>query len=228
MARLSKLNLIGEMAAGIAHEIRNPITTVRGFLQLLGGEKEYSHKKEYFNLMIEELDRANSIITEFLSLAKDKVLDFKTQNLNYIIKQLYPLIAADAIVNDKYIELELSEIPNLLLDEKEIRQLIFNLVRNGLEAMTSGGYLKIKTFVDGDKVTLSVIDQGKGIDSQLLDRIGTPFFTTKDNGTGLGLATCYSIAARHNASIKIDTGPEGTTFNIGFKVNALNIGISCR
>jgi len=219
MARLSKLNLIGEMAAGIAHEIRNPMTTVRGFLQLLGQKEKYYQDKEHFNLMIEELDRANTIITKFLSLAKNRAVDYKIQNLNNILDSLFPLIQADAMVWDKYVTLELNEIPNLLLDEKEIHQLVLNLTRNGLEALCTGEYMTIKTYLDGSEVVLSVQDRGKGIPDEILDKIGTPFFTTKDNGTGLGLATCYSIAARHNATVDFDTGPGGTTFYVRFKIS---------
>lgn len=218
VARLDQLNLVGEMAAGIGHEIRNPMTTVRGFLQLLGGKKEYIQDKEYFDLMIEELDRGNSIITEFLSLARNKAVDLKTQNLNHIVKTLSPLIQADAMVSDKSVKVEPGDIPDLLLDEKEIRQLVLNLARNGLEAMSPGGNLNIRTVSDGDEVVLSVQDKGKGIEPDALEKIGTPFFTTKDYGTGLGLAVCYSIAARHNASIKVETGPTGTTFHVRFKL----------
>ncbi|MDF9409255.1 PAS domain S-box protein [Pelotomaculum isophthalicicum JI] len=215
MARLERLNLVGEMAAGIGHEIRNPMTTVRGFLQMLSSKKENVNHK-YFGLMIEELDRANSIITEYLSIAKNKPVDLKLMNLNQLVQTLFPLIQADAINADKYIEVKLAEIPDLLLDEKEIRQLILNLVRNGLEAMSPGGKLLIKTFIDGDTVILSVQDHGSGIKTEVLEKIGTPFFTTKDTGTGLGLAVCYSIADRHNATIDIETGPSGTTFFIRF------------
>ncbi len=220
MARLSKLNLIGEMAAGIAHEVRNPMTTVRGFLQLLGKKERYYQDKKHFNLMIQELDCANSIITEFLSLAKNKVVNSKMQNLNNILDIMSPLIKADAMVSGKYIIFELNKIPDLLLDEKEIRQLILNLSRNGLEAMNSSGEcLTIRTYVDDTEVVLLVQDRGKGIPVDMLDKIGMPFFTTKDNGTGLGLATCYSIAIRHNASINFDTGPGGTNFYVRFKIN---------
>lgn len=217
IARLDRLNLVGEMAAGIGHEIRNPMTTVRGFLQMLGEKDDCTKYKDYFSLMIDELDRANSIITEFLSLAKNKAVEFKTQDLNHIVKVILPLISADAIVTDKHIEVDLDDIPMLLLDEKEIRQLILNLVRNGLEAMSPGGILTIKTFSEGDEVVLAIMDHGKGIEPDVLEKIGTPFFTTKDNGTGLGLAVCYSIAARHDAAITVDTGPIGTTFNVRFK-----------
>ena len=218
LARLDRLNLVGEMAAGIGHEVRNPMTTVRGFLQLYRDKEAFAQYKDSFDLMIDELDRANSIITEFLSLAKNKTADLKAQNLNTILEHLSPLIQSDARVSDKNIHFLLEEIPYLFLDEKEIRQLILNHIRNGLEAMSPGGELTIRTFRDGQEVVLSVQDQGKGIESNVLEKIGTPFFTTKDNGTGLGLAVCYSIAARHNAVINIETSPTGTTFFVRFPV----------
>ncbi|NLK51990.1 MAG: PAS domain S-box protein [Syntrophomonadaceae bacterium] len=217
MARLDRLNLIGEMAAGIGHEIRNPMTTVRGFLQLLADKKECMVYKDFFDLMIEELDRANSIIQEFLSLAKNRIINLKIRNLNQIIKSLAPLMSADAIVSDKYINFELGTIPDLLLDEKEIRQLTLNLVRNGMEAMSTGGNLFIRTFCQGEEVVLAVQDKGKGIKPEVIEKLGTPFFTTKDEGIGLGLAECYSIAARHNAKIEVETDSGGTTFYIYFK-----------
>ena len=214
--RLNSLNLIGEMAAGIAHEIRNPMTTVKGYLQLLSQKKEYEQHESILVLMVSELDRANSLITEFLSLAKNKPLDLKTQDLNSIIKNLQPMIQAEATIADKYVNLELNRIERLLADGKEIRQLILNLVRNGFEAMSPGGKLTIRTYMINKLVVLAIQDQGVGIDSKAIDKIGTPFFTTKDNGTGLGLATCYSIVARHNASITFDTGTSGTIFYASF------------
>ncbi|MCO1602289.1 PAS domain S-box protein [Desulfosporosinus nitroreducens] len=219
MARLDRLNLVGQMAAGIGHEVRNPMTTVRGFLQLLGDKEEFKQSKGYFDLMIEELDRANNIITEFLSLAKTKTIDLKVLNLNSLLENLFPLIQADAMVSDKNIIIELQDIEVLSLDEKEIRQLVLNLVRNGMEAMPDGGTLTIRTFMEGDVVVLAVQDEGTGIKGQNLEKVGTPFFTTKENGTGLGLATCFSISARHNAKIDIDTGLSGTTFFVRFKPN---------
>lgn len=217
MERLERLHLVGEMAAGIGHEVRNPMTTVRGFLQMLERKDEYVKHRGYFNLMIEELDRANSIITEYLSLARNRVVNFKVQNLNSIVEALSPLIMADAINSDKNIKFELGNTSDLFLDEREMRQLILNLVRNGLEAMSPGGILTVGTFMDGVDVVLSVQDQGSGIEPDVLDKIGDPFFTTKENGTGLGLSVCYSIAARHSATIEVKTSPTGTTFSVSFK-----------
>ena len=222
MARLDQLNTVGEIAAGIGHEIRNPMTTVKGFLQLLSQNEDFIHHQPYFNLMLDELERANAIISEFLALAKNKLVDLQPRNLNSIITAIFPLLQADAVLTDKSIVLSLAEIPDLLLDEKEIRQLMFNLVRNGLEAMQEGGSVYIHTSVEEDQVVLSVRDEGKGIDSELLERLGTPFVTTKDNGTGLGLAICYSIVARHEASIHPYTSPTGSTFIIRFKIPHLS------
>ena len=118
------------MAAGIGHEIRNPMTTVRGFLQLMEGKERYAQDRRFLTLMIGELDRANAIITEFLSLARNKDADLRERDLNSIIESLFPLIQADALIAEKNIEKDLVELPVLLLDEKEIRQLILNIVQN--------------------------------------------------------------------------------------------------
>ena len=219
--RVDRLNTVGEMAASVAHEIRNPMTTVRGYLQLLMNKKDFSHYQDRFALMIEELDRTNTIIREYLYLAKDKRSDLKSCCLNSIIELLLPLIQADAIASAVAITHDLAEIPKLYLDENEIRQLLLNLVRNGLEAMPSGGSLNIRTFIDKDRVVLSVSDQGSGIPENILNNLGKPFLTTKDNGTGLGLPMCYRIAHRHQADIQVETSGQGTTFFVRFSLSPI-------
>ena len=216
LARLDQLNLVGEMATSIAHEVRNPMTSVRGFLQLLKGYEHLECYSEYFNLMIEELDCANHIISEFLSMAQHKNVDLQPRNLNSIVMTVAPLIKADASSQKKYLELQLNDVDEIMLDEKEIRQLLCNLSRNGLEAMEAGKKLFIKTHMKDNKITLCVKDEGSGIPREVIDKIGVPFFTTKEKGTGLGLASCYSIAVRHKAEIQFDTGEDGTTFSVTF------------
>lgn len=218
MARLDQLNTVGEMAAGIGHEIRNPMTTVKGFLQLLGQDEELSAYKDYFKIMLEELERANSIISEFLSLAKNKLVNLQPRNLNQLISAIYPLLRADAMLSDKTISLNLQAVPDLMLDEAEIRQLLVNLVRNALEAMPGGGKVLVSTFVENMEVVLTVTDEGSGIDSALLDKLGTPFLTTKEDGTGLGLAICYSIVSHHQATIHPISSPQGTTMVVRFAI----------
>ena len=217
LKRLSNIDLIGKMAAGISHEIRNPMTTVRGFLQLLKEEPIYEKHNKHFNLMIEELDRANSIITEFLSMGNTRKSDLQMLDLNSIIRDIIPLIKIDTHNQNKYIQVDTNDIPELLLNRNEIRQLLINLYRNGLEAMDKEKVLTISTYKEGRGcVVLAVRDQGKGITPEVLEKLGTPFYTTKNNGTGLGLGVCYAIAARHNAKIEIQTGSEGTTFFVKF------------
>ncbi|MEF3309889.1 response regulator [Paenibacillus sp. GYB004] len=221
MTRLSELNLIGEMAAGIAHEIRNPMTTIRGFLQLskgVGGRMG----SEHIDIMLDELDRANSIITEYLSLAKNKQTDIRPASLNRLLESLYPLLHAEAMMSGKHIHIEYGELADLELDEKEIRQLVLNISLNGLEAMEPGGTLTIATYTEKGCGVLRIADQGHGIGKENMEKLGRPFFTTKEHGTGLGLAVCYSIAARHGAVIEVDSSPGGTKFTVRFPSITIN------
>lgn len=219
LARLDRLNLVGQLAAGIGHEIRNPMTTVRGYLQLLGEKPAYASQKATFDLMISELDRANVIITEFLSLARLKKTELRTQNLNDILTNLYPLLEADTFTQNKQICYIPGEIPNLELNGKEISQLVLNLTRNGLEAMQEGGCLTIKSYLQDCMAVLEIADEGCGIPAENMTKVGTPFFTTKETGTGLGLASCYKIAESHSAKIHIDSTSSGTTFFLLFPIH---------
>lgn len=224
LKRLANLDLIGQMAAGISHEIRNPMTTVRGFLQLLKTDEQLEPHAGHFNLMIDELDRANAIITEFLSVGNTRTSDMKMMDLNSIIQDIAPLIKIDTFNQNKQIRIYTQEIPELLLNHNEIRQLIINLYRNGLEAMEEERTLTIGTYVEnGSHVVLAIQDEGSGIDPDIIEKIGTPFYTTKDQGTGLGLGICYAVAARHNATIEIETSPEGTTFFTKFPIDGERI-----
>ena len=216
LQRLDRLHLVGEMAAGIAHEIRNPMTTVRGYLQLFKKRSTGQKEIEDFQIMIEELDRANAIITEFLALAKNKNNQLLMKDINHIIKAIYPLVQAEAALAGSEITLDLfSELPMILIDGKEIRQVLLNLVSNALQSM-SHGQVTIRSFMEDGKVVVAVEDQGVGIPDEIKHKIGTPFFTTKDSGTGLGIAICYSIIQRHNANLDFVTSPQGTTFFIRF------------
>lgn len=216
LARLDRLNLIGEMAASIGHEIRNPMTAVRGFLQMLGSQDAYENDRDYFDIMIDELDRANIIISEYLGMAKNKKIELRMQPLDDVVRSLHPMIQADANFMEIAVNVDLADPPMPLIDSNEIRQLILNIARNGLEAMSPGGLLTIGSTFEENEIVLFIKDQGTGLSDELKDKIGTPFLTTKEKGTGLGLAVCYSIAARHKARIDFETGPEGTTFFVRF------------
>jgi len=218
MAQLDRLKIIGQMAASMSHEVRNPMTTVRGFLQLLAKKERNAKYGEYYELMLSELDRANDILSEYLSVARPRDPDFKRQDLNKILIALAPLLQADAHKMNKVITFDLGTVPDRLLDGGEIRQLILNLCRNGLEAMKERGKIvKVATFLQGNEVILTITDEGSGVDKDMMGKLGTPFLSTKDKGTGLGLAVCYGIVVKHKAAIEVRTSPTGTTFLVKFR-----------
>jgi PAS domain S-box-containing protein len=217
LARLDRLNTVGEMAASIGHEVRNPLTTVRGYLQHYGRKDAFAAYREPFALMIEELDRANAIITEFLSLAKNKAVTLKPTDLNQVIQGIVPLLQSDALLRGSNIELELQDIPQVLADDQEMRQCILNLVGNAMDVTPKGGTVTVGTARVGTQVQLTVRDHGPGISPDIKKKLGTPFLTTKENGVGLGLAVCYRIAQRHHAAIEVETGLEGTMICFIFK-----------
>ncbi len=216
LTRLDRLNLAGEIAANIGHEIRNPMTTVRGFLQMLKIWRNYEDWESNADLIIGELDRANSIISEFLNLAKNRAVELKVGNLGNEIEALLPLIKPEADAHGVSFSHSVSSEVHILYNSVELRQLVLNLCQNAMEAMSPGGTLSLSVYGSGDKAVLSVHDQGPELSDEIIKNIGTPFFTTKANGTGLGLAVCYGIASRHNAGISLETGPAGTTFLVKF------------
>ncbi|QJD84821.1 ATP-binding protein [Cohnella herbarum] len=215
--KMERLSLVGQMAASITHEIRNPMAVIRGFVQLLN-ERSPSEHQSYFRIVLDELDRANAIINDFLSLAQNRIVEKEPSNLNELLNDLLPLIWADANLRGQMIELRLGEgMENLEMNSKEVKQLVLNLARNGMEAMSDKGVLRIETLDFEDTVQLRVTDNGVGIPPEKLERLFEPFYTTKTNGTGLGLALCLSIVERHNGKIHVEsTVGQGTTFVVSF------------
>lgn len=216
--RIDRLHIIGQMAASFAHEVRNPLTVIRGFMQLMQKQMEPDKMQDYLQMVINELDRSNEIIGNFLSLSQNRFLQKDRINLNSIIEEIETLLQAEATHSN--IELIVEKDPNLqdlMLNDKEIKQLILNLTRNGMESMNSGGKLYIRTKQSGQTAILEVQDTGHGIPQDKLNQLFEPFYTTKPSGTGLGLAVCLSIVERHQARIDVDSKEMlGTTFTIHF------------
>jgi PAS domain S-box-containing protein len=215
LLRLDRLNLVGEMAASIAHEIRNPMTTVRGFLQLLSNKPELEKYTKYTTLMIEELDRANSIITTYLSLSGTSI-ERSLQDLSELISSFSPILDADATMHNTGIEYSLLSTARVMINAAEIKQLLANLVKNALEASPQGT-VKVSTRDVPGGVLLEVEDNGTGILPEVMSKLGTPFLTTKAHGTGLGLAVCYRIADRHNSTILAENLNPGCRISIIFR-----------
>lgn len=225
VGRMERLSLIGQMAASITHEIRNPMAVIRGFVQLMR-ERSPDSQQEYYQIVMEELDRANMIISDFLSLAQNRVLQMEMKSLHDIIREMVPLLNADANLRGQAIEVNLCEfIPLIMLNDKEIKQLLLNLARNGMEAMNDKGVLRIHTTYSEEKdwIELRIQDEGVGISLEQKKRLFEPFYTTKTRGTGLGLPLCLSIAERHNGRIEVESHEgEGTTFIVSFNSQSDN------
>ena len=219
IAHIERLNLIGNMAAGLAHEVRNPMTVIKGYLQYFK-KKIPNSLHDQLDLVLSELARIEMIITDFLAISKINHIAPMEHDLNVIIDSIAPLLQSEALQRGISLELKLDkDISKLTLEEKEIKQLLLNIAMNGLNAMGQHGILTIKTKCHDNGVILSVTDSGCGISKELQKKIFDPFFTTRNEGTGLGLAVCASIVAAHDAKIKVQSKEgKGTHFIITFPV----------
>lgn len=215
LQKSEKLALVGQMAAGIAHEIRNPLTSIKGFLQLF--KAKYTDDQEHFELVLSELDRINLIISEFLVLAKPTAMEFKEREIKHLIKDVVTLVNTQAILNNVQIFVEFeADIPTIVCEENQLKQVFINILKNAIEAMPNGGNIDVKVNkLELDKVSISFIDHGIGIPADRIPTLGEPFYTTKEKGTGLGLMTSFKIIENHDGELKISSKlNEGTTVEV--------------
>ncbi len=198
-----KLSVVGELAAGIAHEIRNPLTSLRGFVQLLGLGQDFG--KEYSHIMLSEIDRINSIVSELLLLAKPRNMDFAHRSLKELLDDVITLLNAQANLHGVQIVTSYFEQSNTIIfcEENKIKQVFINILKNAIEAMTEGGLITIKIVHATEEVCISFVDEGCGIPEELLPKIGQPFYTTKEKGTGLGMMISHSIIQSHQGTLNI-------------------------
>lgn len=216
ISQLGRINLISQMATSIAHEIKKPLTTIKGCLHLAIEDREHLNK-ENLKLLIQEIDNCNTIISNFLSVAKKVENTKEILDLQAIISELSILIGQDALFNGINYEQEIEDIPDLLLNKNEIRQLLLNLCRNGIEAMEESGTLTLRLKPAESAVIIEVEDTGIGMSEEVLENVGIPFFTTKESGTGLGLSVCARIIKNHNGKINITSKVgQGTKVTISF------------
>ena len=212
--KTDKLSVVGQLAAGVAHEIRNPLTSVKGLLQIMQVEVD---KPNYIDIMLSEIDGVEKIVKEFLSLAKPQVSKISPININVLVEHVVTLISAQVILKNIEIVQEMEDdLPQLQCDENQIKQVFINILRNAVEAMESGGVIKIQAMsCDTDKVKFRFIDQGCGIPVERIKSIGEPFYSTKEKGTGLGLMISHKIIQEHEGSFHIESVvDQGTTVEI--------------
>jgi len=223
LVQAAKLAAVGEMAAGIAHELNNPLTSVTGFAELVMEDlPEESPSRPDLDLVIREARRARDVVRRLLDFARQSESAHASASLNKVVEDVLTLSRHLIHTNGVELELDLQEdLPWVLMDENQMKQVLLNLVHNALQAMPEGGRMYITTReaqkIGRDGFMVSVRDSGVGIPAEDQTRIFEPFFTTKSNrgGTGLGLSVTYGIVSEHGGEIELisETG-RGATFNV--------------
>lgn len=211
-----QLHSVGQMAATIAHEIRNPITVVKGFAQLLDQKEELTEtEKFYIQTMLTELEYTQVIINDYLSLAKHQTGIVQVIGLNNEIKKTADLLTSFA--NERNIGIVLKPHHDLYvkMDPIELKQLLVNIIKNGIESMDKAGFITIETEEDQNMAKIMITDTGIGLTKNQIDGLGTPFYSLKERGTGIGLTVCYTIVQKYKGKIVVTSElTVGTTFTI--------------
>lgn len=220
---------MGTMASGMAHEIKNPLGGIRGAAQLLVGELERAELKEYLNVIIKEVDRINNIVENFLDFTKPKRINFKTVNIHKIIEEIMLLQNESPLMKNIQIKQNYDpSLPPVEADEGKLKQVFINLIQNSLEAMKNNGVLTLTTKLYSDFQILSknkkvptrmllveIKDTGEGLSGDIMNKLFTPFFTTKSKGTGLGLFISHRIINEHRGGLKLTKNKDkGTTAKV--------------
>lgn len=217
LQRAERMNAIGQLAASVAHEIRNPMTVVKGFLQLFHSKDDMTkEEKEYIQLMIEEMNRAETIINDYLSLAKPDLESATVMNCTEILQNVTELISSYALLNNNItVNMECKGTYYSKGNTSELKQVLLNIMKNAVEAMKTEGVLSVKIFADDEYVHYEIKDTGIGMTPEELKRLGTPFYSLKEKGTGIGLMVCYQIIERMKGKIFVDSEKgKGSTFTI--------------
>ena len=220
LRKSDKLSVAGQLAAGLAHEIRNPLTSLRGFLQLL--QNDMKEKQHYFDIMLSELDRINFIVSEFLVIAKPEAIHYKKSDLKDILQTVIALLETQAVLCNVQLLLEFeSDIPEIICSEMHLKQLFINLVKNAMEAISKEGQIKMTVSHQGnDLIRVRTEDNGCGIPEERVKQLGEPFYTTKEKGTGLGLMMCFKIVEAHKGTMTIQSHVgEGTIIDVFLPTN---------
>ncbi|WP_096156674.1 ATP-binding protein [Bacillus sp. FJAT-45066] len=197
-----RLKTTGQLAAAVAHEIRNPITVVKGFIQLYEQDKQLpEHVKKHYQLMLGELNTAETVISDFLTLAKPDVNEVESIEIKPALYNVMDLLNTYALIDTIQIELDIEDDYSIQCTLIEFKQLFVNLLKNAIEASEHGGTVRVTVRRGNSRVKIVIVDQGVGMSKEQLKRIGTPFYSLKAKGTGLGLMICFNIVQKYEGTI---------------------------
>ncbi|WP_068774488.1 ATP-binding protein [Paenibacillus sp. FJAT-26967] len=216
MLRSEKLRIVGELASGMAHEIRNPLTTIKGFLQI--SKSNGYNIENWYPLIMDEISRMSELTAEFLQFSKPHAVHFRVQSFQVCIQRVISLTLSEmSRFGHEVVYVPPQEPMNIWMDQDKMIQLLINLIKNAYESMEDNKKVIIRLYPRDYYVVLEVEDQGSGIPPEQLDQIFNPFYTTKDSGTGLGLSICHKIVQDHDGTIEIEsTVNKGTRFIMTF------------
>lgn len=210
-----KLAVAGQIAAGIAHEVRNPLTSVNGFLQLM--KTQYPERTDYFDIIFSEIKRIDFVLSELLVLAKPQSVHFQEVQLHGLLEQVITLLKTNAVLSNIDLKqpFKKQDAGAILADANQMKQLFINLIKNAIEAMPEGGSIYISTEKLMNEWKITIQDEGKGMSEEDIQRIYDPFFSTKTEGTGLGLTICATILKDHHGRMDVSSElGKGTAFHI--------------
>ncbi|MFP7298306.1 ATP-binding protein [Neobacillus niacini] len=220
-----RLKTTGQLAAAVAHEIRNPLTVVKGFLQVYEKDNSYNEtNKRHFSLMINELDTAEQVISQFLSIAKpDKDTEMELVNVKNVLQSVTDLLNTYGLLHHNEIVLKVDEDCFIAANTIEFKQLLINIIKNAIEASNVGDSVVVTAERKMHLVEIKVSDCGQGMSKEEMDSLGTPFYSLKSKGTGLGMMICFNIAAKYKGTIHFDS-EKGRGTNVTIRFPAAKLG----
>ena len=217
LIKAEKIQMVGHLAASISHEVRNPLTVSRGFIQLLSEDISAHSRKEYSEIALKELDRATEVINDYLTFAKPTLEKEEKINIQDEIQHAVNVITPLATMNGVQVMFSLSKDDQYFAigEKKKFQQCLINILKNGIESMPDNGHLQIYQSVTDGMIKIDIRDEGKGMTQEQINRLGEPYFTTKEKGTGLGMMVSYSIIKSMNGTIKVTSEyGKGTCFTL--------------
>ena len=223
LVKRERLALLGEMSAIVAHEIRNPLTAIKGFSQRMKRKAPGNEEIErYSNIIMEEVDRLDDVIADVLDFARRAAPKLQDVDISSVIRQTADMINAGLTESNVALSVEIEPgLPLLKGDPSQLKQVLLNICQNALKAMPEGGALGVAATCQGEKIQVSITDTGQGIAPEIREKIFQPFFTTRVHGTGLGLSLAQHVVEDHGGRITLESEVgQGTTFTIELPVSS--------
>ncbi|HRH46447.1 MAG TPA: ATP-binding protein [Pyrinomonadaceae bacterium] len=216
LLQAEKLSSLGELSAGIVHEVRNPLAAIKGAVEILEDElAQNSPRREFADLAKREVERLDKLVGEFLRFARPALLSVELNDLNSVTESVISLVENQAVSQSVTVVKDFQKnLPQVSVDGEQIKQVLLNLAINSLQAMPNGGQLFFRTFENDKFCVVEVEDTGNGIDEKIINKIFDPFFTTKEKGVGLGLSIAHKIVTQHGGKMTARNLKTGSLFTL--------------